>query len=204
MNGPLRIVVADDDELLLSALTQILGLRPGIEVVGGAPNGRVAVELVKATRPDIALVDLEMPEMDGIEVARELREQGLDVAVVVVTRHARPALLTRALAAGARAFMLKSTSTDRLIQILFDVQSGQRYVDPEIAALALTTRECPLTERECEVLAQVRAGLRTAEIAERLHLAPGTVRNYISTAMTRLGVATGREAAGRAHAEGWI
>ena len=200
----LRVVVADDDELLLTALVQILELQPGVRVVGTARNGREAVSVSQAARPDIALVDLEMPEQDGIEVTAALARSAPETAVVVVTRHARPALLTRALSVGARGFILKSTSTGRLVQVLRDVRAGQRFIDPEIAALALTMRECPLTEREREVLVLVHAGHRSGEIAEQLHLAPGTVRNYISTAMSRLGVATGREAAAVAHAEGWI
>lgn len=201
---PLRIVVADDDELLLTALVMVLGLQAGVEVVGSARDGREAVELVARTRPDVALVDLEMPRLDGIEVAAELAGTMPQTAVVVVTRHARPALLKRALGVGARGFILKSTSSDQIVRIVRDVHAGQRFIDPEIAALALTMRECPLTDRECEVLALVHDGHRTNQIAAQLHLAPGTVRNYISTAMARLVVPTGREAAAVAHAEGWI
>ena len=202
--APLRVVVADDDELLLTALAMVLDLQEGVEVVGRARDGREAVEVVTQHRPDVALVDLEMPRMDGIEVAAELAGVVPDTAVVVVTRHARPALLKRALAVGARGFILKSTSSEEMVRIVRDVHSGQRYIDPEIAGLALTMRECPLTDREREVLSLVHAGRRTNEIAAQLHLAPGTVRNYISTAMTRLAVPTGREAAAVAYAEGWI
>jgi len=202
--APLRVVVADDDELLLTALVMVLGLQAGLEVVGSARDGREAVDLVVRTQPDVALVDLEMPRLDGIEVAAELALTIPQTAVVVVTRHARPALLKRALGVGARGFILKSTSSDQIVRIVRDVHAGQRVIDPEIAALALTMRECPLTERECEVLALVHAGHRTNQVAEQLHLAPGTVRNYISTAMARLVVPTGREAAAVAHAEGWI
>jgi two-component system response regulator DesR len=198
---PLRIVVADDDQLLRTALTQVLSLQ-GVDVVGQAGDGTEAVAAIRGLRPDVALVDLEMPGLDGIEVARAVGD--VPTRVVIVTRHARPAQLQRALAAGAVGFILKSTSSDRLMAILTDIHAGQRYIDAEIAALALTMRPCPLTPRELEILVLVHAGGRTTDIARSLHLAPGTVRNYISSAMTRLGVGTGREAAAMAHAEGWI
>ncbi len=198
----LRIVVADDDQLLRSALAQILDLADGIDVVGQAADGSEAITVCRHLSPDVLLVDLDMPGGDGIEVARALREG--PTKIVIVTRHARPALLERALAAGAVGFILKSTTSDRLVSILTDIHAGQRYVDPEIAALALTRRACPLTEREREILALVHAGQRTDDIARALHLAPGTVRNYVSSAMTRVGAGTGRDAAATAYAEGWI
>ncbi|MCX6406408.1 MAG: response regulator transcription factor [Propionibacteriales bacterium] len=197
-----RVVVADDDGLLRTSLAALLDLQPGLEVVGQAADGEETVRVVRATDPDIALVDLEMPGVDGIEVARRLA--GEPVKVVVVTRHARPAHLERALAAGAAGFVLKSTSSDDFVRVIGAIYAGQRYVDPEIATLALTMRACPLSEREREVLALVRDGARTADVAAALHLAPGTVRNYVSSAVGRLGVGSGREAADVAYAEGWI
>lgn len=198
----LRIVVADDDHLLRSALAQILDLREGFQVVGQAADGLEAVDVIRACTPDLAVVDLDMPGLDGIAVAERLREA--PTRVVIVTRHARPAHLRRALGAGAAGFIIKSTSSQRLAEILRDVAQGQRYVDPEVAASALTMRECPLTEREREVLALIHQGHRTAEVAQALHLAAGTVRNYVSSALTRLGADSGREAAAIAHTEGWI
>ena len=199
---PCRVLIADDDQLLLSALSQLLGLQPGFEVVGRAVDGVEAVEQIRSLRPDVALIDLDMPRLDGLGVVKSVRD--VPTKLIVVTRHARPAQLHRALEAGADGFILKSTASDQLTQIVEQVRSGRRYVDPEIATLALTMRPCPLTPRQLEILAMIHEGRRTSEIAEALFLAPGTVRNYVSTAMAELGVGTGREAAALAHAEGWV
>lgn len=198
----MRVIVADDDQLLRTALAQILALQDGIVVVGEAGDGAEAITRIRELAPDVALVDLDMPKADGIEVAQAVRDT--DTRVVIITRHARPSQLQRALAAQAAGFILKSTSSDRLVSILADIGAGHRYVDPEIASLTLTRRPCPLTDREREVLARIHLGDRTSDIAHALHLAPGTVRNYVSSAIARLGVANGREAAAIAYDEGWI
>ena len=130
-------------------------------------------------------------------MASQLREE--PTRVVIVTRHARPSHLTQAMRAGAAGFVLKTTPSERLVAILTDIHAGRRYIDPEIAGLALTMRPCPLTERELNVLGHIHRGMATDEVAVALFLAPGTVRNYASSAMTKLGVRSGREAA--AHAE---
>ncbi len=200
--GDLAVLVADDESLLRSALAQVLDLQDGIRVVGQAQDGKEAVELARTLRPHVALLDLEMPVLGGLEAAALLRPLGIDV--VVMTRHARPTLLRRALEAGAKGFVLKTTPADRLARILLDVRTGHRYIDPEIAALALTARASPLNDRELQILELVRAGRTTKEIARELSLAQGTVRNYVSGSIARLGVTTGREAADRAWTEGWI
>jgi len=200
--GELAVLVADDESLLRSALAQVLDLQDGIRVVGQARDGQEAVDLARTLRPHVALLDLEMPVLGGLEAAAALRPLGVDV--VVMTRHARPTLLRRALEAGAKGFVLKTTPADRLARILLDVRAGHRYIDPEIAALALTARTSPLNDRELQILELVHAGRTTKEIARDLSLAQGTVRNYVSGAIARLGVTTGREAADRAWTEGWI
>jgi two-component system response regulator DesR len=144
-----------------------------------------------------------MPPADGLHAAERIRAE-LPTHCVLVTRHARPAVLRRALAAGVRGFVPKSTPAERLAEIIRDVAAGRRYVDPEIAASALTENECPLTDREIEVLRAARSGAPVSEIAAAVHLAPGTVRNYLSAAMAKLGVATRHAAAHRAWEEGWI
>jgi two-component system response regulator DesR len=199
----IRLLLADDEDMLRGALAALLGLEANITVVAEASTSTDAVRLAKAHRPDIAVLDLEMPPTDGLRAAEEIRA-ALPTRIVLVTRHARPAVLRRALAAGVSGFVPKTTTATRLAEIIRDVAAGRRYVDPEIAASALTEDSCPLTERELEVLRASRTGASVIDIAELVHLAPGTVRNYLSAAMTKLGVSSRHAAAHRAWEQGWI
>ena len=199
----IRILLADDEDLVREALATLLELEPDLTVVAQAGDGERAVALAAEHEPDLVVLDLEMPRLDGVEAMRRILAHR-PVPVVLITRHARPGVLRRALAAGARAFVPKTTPADRLARILRDVRAGGRYVDSEVAASALTEDACPLTERELELLRLVREGVGAAAIAERVHLAPGTVRNYLSTAMARLGASSRAEAARIAYDEGWI
>ena len=161
------------------------------------------MELAAEHQPDLVVLDLEMPELDGVS-ATEAILAARQVPVVLLTRHARPGVLRRALAAGARAFVPKTTPADRLARILRDVHAGGRYVDSEIAATALTEGTCPLSPRELDLLRHVHAGRSASAIAAVVHLAPGTVRNYLSSAMAKLNAPTRAEAARIAYEEGWI
>ncbi|GAA1873245.1 response regulator transcription factor [Myceligenerans crystallogenes] len=199
----IRLLVADDETMLREALTALLELEDDLTVVAQAATSTDAVELALRHRPDVVVLDLEMPPADGLHAAERIRRE-LPAHCVLVTRHARPAVLRRALAAGVRGFVPKSTPASRLAEIIRDVAAGRRYVDPEIAASALTENDCPLTDRELEVLRAARSGAPVNEIAAAVHLAPGTVRNYLSAAMAKLGVATRHAAAHRAWEEGWI
>ncbi|MEU5883995.1 response regulator transcription factor [Spirillospora sp. NPDC047279] len=199
----IRLLIADDEDLLRSALASLLALEDDLTVVAEASTSTDAVRLAHAHRPDIAVLDLEMPPADGLRAAEEIRAE-LPTQIVLVTRHARPAVLRRALAAGVRAFVPKTTAAARLAEIIRDVAAGRRYVDPDIAAAALTEDDCPLTERELQVLDAARTGASVNEIAARVHLAPGTVRNYLSAAMTKLGAPTRHAAAHHAWQQGWI
>lgn len=199
----IRILIADDEDLLRGSLTALLALEEDIEVVAEASTSIDAVRLAREHRPDIAVLDLEMPPADGLHAAQEIRAE-LATHIVLVTRHARPGVLRRALSAGVRGFVPKTTPAARLAEIIRDVAAGRRYVDPDIAASALTEDDCPLTERELEVLRASRAGASVIEIAAQVHLAPGTVRNYLSSAMSKLGVGSRHAAAHRAWEEGWI
>ncbi|BCB75254.1 response regulator transcription factor [Phytohabitans flavus] len=199
----IRLLLADDEDLLRGALSALLGLEDDIEVVAEASTSTDSVRLAVAHRPDIAVLDLEMPPTDGLRAAEEIRA-ALPTRIVLVTRHARPAVLRRALAAGVSGFVPKTTEATRLAEIIRDVAAGRRYVDPEIAASALVEDPCPLTERELEVLRASRTGASVQEIAALVHLAPGTVRNYLSAAMTKLGVRSRHAAAHRAWEQGWI
>lgn len=199
----IRLLIADDEDLLRSALAALLALEEDLSVVAEAATSTDAVRLAREHRPDIAVLDLEMPPTDGLRAAEEIRAE-LPTQVVLVTRHARPAVLRRALAAGVRGFVPKTTPAARLAEIIRDIAAGRRYVDPDIAASALTEDDCPLTDRELEVLRAARTGASIAEIAGEVHLAPGTVRNYLSAAMSKLGAPTRHAAAHRAWEQGWI
>ncbi|MEV0650278.1 response regulator transcription factor [Phytomonospora sp. NPDC050363] len=199
----IRLLIADDEDLLRGALAALLALEPDFAVVGEASTSTDAVRLAREHRPDIAVLDLEMPPADGLAAAMEIGAE-LPTRIILVTRHARPGVLRRALAAGVSGFVPKTTAAERLAEIIREVAAGRRYVDPDIAASALTEDACPLTGRELEVLRAARGGGSVRDIAAEVHLAPGTVRNYLSAAMTKLGVATRHAAAHRAWEEGWI
>ena len=200
----IRLLLADDEDLLRGALVALLSLEDDLTVVAEAATSTDAVRLALEHRPDIAVLDLEMPPTDGLRAAEEIRAARQDPHVVIVTRHARPAVLRRALAAGVRGFVPKTTPAARLAEILRDIAAGRRYVDPDIAASALTEDDCPLSERELEVLRAARTGASVAEIAAQVHLAQGTVRNYLSAAMSKLGATTRHAAAHHAWQQGWI
>lgn len=200
----IRLLIADDEHLIRGALEALLRLEPDIEVVASADNGVTATELAESTRPDICLLDLEMPQADGLEAAERILASVTATRVIIVTRHARPGILRRALTAGVSGFVPKSTPAEVLADVIRDVAAGKRYIDPEIAAAALSADRCPLTERELDVLRVSRSSLGVQQIAERLHLAAGTVRNYVSSAMTKLNASSRHEAAEHAWQQGWI
>ncbi|WP_308797285.1 response regulator transcription factor [Agromyces silvae] len=199
----IRLLVADDEHLIRGALIALLNLEPDIEVVASAANGEEAVSLALETSPDVCLLDLEMPEADGLEAASRILAE-VPTRVVIVTRHARPGVLRRALASKVSGFVPKSTPAEDLANVIRDVAAGRRYIDPEIAATALTAERCPLTDRELDALRHSRSTMSVQQIAERMHLAPGTVRNYLSSAMTKLDAASRHEAAEIAWQQGWI
>jgi two-component system, NarL family, response regulator DesR len=199
----IRLLLADDEDLLRGALAALLELEEDLTVMAEASTSTDAVRLASEHRPDIAVLDLEMPPADGLRAAEQIRAT-LPTQVILVTRHARPGVLRRALAAGVSGFVPKTTPASRLAEIIRDVAAGRRYVDPDIAASALTENPSPLTDRELEVLRASRTGASVNEIAAQVHLAPGTVRNYLSAAMAKLGVSSRHAAAHRAWEEGWI
>ncbi|VXB78975.1 DNA-binding response regulator [Citricoccus sp. K5] len=199
----IRLLIADDEVLIRGALETLLGLEEDFEVVAGVDNGLQAVAAARELMPDVCLLDLEMPEMDGVEAAGQILRQ-VATKVIIVTRHARPGVLRRALSEKVSGFVPKSTPAEELARVIRDVSAGKRYVDPDIAATALGGERSPLTDRELDVLRAGRDAATVQQIAERLHLAPGTVRNYLSSAMGKLGVGTRREASQMAWEQGWI
>ncbi|WP_165068981.1 response regulator transcription factor [Marisediminicola senii] len=199
----IRLLVADDEHLIRGALCALLGLEPDIEVVADVDNGLAAIERAIETRPDVCLLDLEMPGADGVEAATRILAT-VATRVIIVTRHSRPGVLRRALAARVAGFVPKSTPADELANVIRDVAAGRRYIDQEIAATALTAERCPLTDRELDALRISQSTRSVQEIADHLHLAPGTVRNHLSSAMTKLDAASRHEAAEIAWQQGWI
>lgn len=199
----IRVVFADDEALLRVALTSLIAFEDDIEVVGQAGNGRDAIREVERSGPDVVVLDIEMPELDGLGAAQQLQRTRPQLPVVLLTRHARPGILRQALAAGVRGFASKSVEPTELANIIRTVYAGRRYVDAEISMAAMLD-DCPLTEREVEVLRVAADGEPVREIATRLFLAPGTVRNYLSPAMAKTGGETRHAAVRIAKERGWI
>lgn len=199
----IRVLVADDEVLIRGAVEALLALEEDLEVLPGISDGIAAVAAAQEHRPDVCLLDLEMPGLDGVEAARQILRL-VPTKVVIFTRHARPGVLRRALAEQVSGFVPKSTPAEELAVVLRQVVAGRRYVGPEIAASALTAEHSPLTERELDVLRVGRDAARVEDIAAALHLAPGTVRNHISNAIGKLGVRTRQEAERAAWEAGWI
>lgn len=200
----IRVLIADDEAMIRSALAALLRLEDDIEVVAECADGAQAVIMAEKLQPDICLLDLEMPELDGVQVADRLRGMQSATRCVVVTRHARPGVLRRALASGVSGFLPKSRSANEVAEVIRRVAGGARYIDPEIAADALSDERSPLTERELDVLRAGRRGESTVQIARALNLAAGTVRNYVSAILAKLNVATRQQAVLLAEERGWI
>lgn len=200
----IRVLLADDETLLRDAMSSLLTLQDGLEVVAQAANGDEAVAAIAKWKPDVAVLDLQMPGRDGIGVVEAVVAAGSETRCIVVTSHGRPGYLRKALAAGARAFLPKTTSARVLADVIRQVHAGQRYVDPELSAEAIAAGDSPLTPREADVLELAAGGAPIEEIAERAHLSPGTVRNYLSSASAKLGTANRHEAVEAARLRGWI
>lgn len=200
----IRVLVADDEALLRDALEAILSLQDDLEVVAVAASGPEAIAQIDRYAPDVALVDLQMPGADGIEVIEAVERSTPSTRCVVLTSHARPGHLKRALAAGARGFLPKTASARVLTDVVRRVHAGHRYVDPELSAEAISAGDSPLTPREADVLELAADGAPVDEIARRAGLSAGTVRNYLSSAATKLGAPNRHMAAEIARAKGWI
>ncbi|MEU8924138.1 response regulator transcription factor [Kitasatospora sp. NPDC048545] len=201
---PVRVLLADDEHLIRGALAALLSLEDDIEVIAQAGSGPEALAMAQSHRPDVAVLDLQMPGRDGIEVAAELRRLLPDCRCMIVTGHGRPGHLKRALEVGVRGFLPKTVSAADLAGIIRTVRSGGRYVDPELAADAISAGETPLTPRETDVLELAADGTPIAEIATRAALSQGTVRNYLSSAATKLGAENRHAAVRIAREHGWI
>ncbi|WP_370017760.1 response regulator [Planotetraspora sp. GP83] len=200
----IRVMLAEDQSMIRGALASLLGLEPDIEVVGEAATGDEALAVAVTTKPDIALLDIEMPGMDGITAAGEIRRRLPECQVMILTTFGRPGYLRRAMEAGAAAFLVKDSPARELAAAIRRVLAGERVIDPGLAAAALSAGPNPLSARERDVLAAAVDGSTISDIARRLHLSEGTVRNYLSSAIQKTAARNRIEAVQRAQAQGWL
>ena len=200
----IRVLLAEDQSLVRGALTALLTLEGDIEVVAEVARGDEIVAAAERARPDVALLDIELPGADGLSVAAVLRDRLPDVRVIILTTFGRPGYLRRAMEAGAIGYVLKDAPASTLATAIRRATEGKRTVDPTLAVAALSEGGNPLTEREREVLAVAREVATIAEIADRLSLSEGTVRNHLSAAIQKVEAHNRAEAARIAEQKGWL
>jgi two-component system, NarL family, response regulator DesR len=200
----IRLLIADDQELIRTALVALLELQPDFEVVAAIGRGDEVVAAANAHHPDVALLDIEMPGLDGLAAAAVLSQEVPDCRSLILTTFGRPGYLRRAMESGARGFVVKDAPPEQLAGAIRRVASGERVVDPDLAADTLATAASPLTARERDVLVAARAGATVADIAKRLFLSQGTVRNYLSAAIAKTGTRNRTEAVRAADERGWL
>lgn len=200
----IRLLLADDQELIRQALAALLGLEPDFEVVASVGRGDEVTAAALEHRPDVALLDIDMPGLDGLAAAAVLTAQVPGCRVVILTTFGRTGYLRRAMEAGAVGFVVKDAPADALADAVRRVMAGERVVDPALAAATLAAGESPLTARERDVLIAARSSATVAEIAARLYLAEGTVRNYLSGATTKTGTRNRMAALRVADERGWL
>ena len=200
----IRVLIAEDQGMVRGALATLLGLELDIEVVAQVPRGDEVLAAARATEPDVALLDIEMPGQTGLDAAEELARELPGCRVLILTTFGRPGYLRRAMEGGASGFVLKDAPADQLASAIRRALRGERIVDPGLAAAALSQGECPLTPREHEVLAASRQHATVAELAGALYLSPGTVRNHLSSVMQKLDARNRGEAVRMAEERGWL
>lgn len=199
----IRLVLAEDQALVRGALAALLGLEDDLHVVAACADGEAAWAALQVHAPELLVTDIEMPGLTGLELAERVRTSGLATRVVIVTTFARAGYLRRALDAGVRGYLLKDAPSEQLADALRQVHRGGRVIDPALAVAAWGEAD-PLTERERQVLRLAGEGMKSAEIGERLGLGPGTVRNYLSEAIGKLGATNRIEAYRVARQNGWL
>ncbi|MFI6303052.1 response regulator [Amycolatopsis thailandensis] len=197
------VVLADDEALLRKAMAALLPLEGEITVLEEAENGEEAVEATLRYEPDVLVIDLEMPGVDGLGAVAEIRRTRPNQVILMLTRHAKPGVLRKALKLGVQGFVSKAAEPSHITSVIAALHQGKRWIDPDVSALAVVD-DCPLTERELEVLRVTGEGYSVAEIAGQLHLAQGTVRNYLSNAMQKTQTQTRHEAARYAREHDWL
>jgi two-component system response regulator DesR len=204
MSSPIRLLLADDQALVRGALAALLNLEPDLQVVAEVERGDEVLAAVRGHEVHVALLDIEMPGMTGIDVVEQLTTEVPTVRTLIVTTFGRPGYLRRAIDAGASGFVVKDTPATELADAVRRVHAGLRVVDPDLATESLIEGLSPLSPREQDVLAEALSGAPVAEIARTLHLSPGTVRNYLSTAAAKTQARSSAEAAVIARDRGWL
>jgi two-component system response regulator DesR len=200
----IRVVLAEDQAMMRGALAALLAIEKDIEVVATAADGQEALAMVKQHHPDVLVTDIEMPQVTGLTLAAQVCELYPATRVIILTTFARPGYLRRALDAGAHGYLLKDRPASELADAIRRVERGLRMVDPDLAAEIWNSPRDPLSEREREVLRRAGNGESTAEVARNLRLSEGTVRNYLSEAISKLGASNRIEAARIARNNGWL
>jgi len=200
----IRVLIAEDMHMIRGALVALLRLETDIEVVAELDRGDTILDAALRTRPDVAVIDIDLPGMDGLTAAGLLREHLPECRVLVLTGLSQPGNMLRALKAHVRGFLLKDAPASRLASAVRSVASGQRVLDPELVAAAVEAGSTPLTDREADVLRAATSGLSTADIGARLNLSPATVRNYLSNAISKLGARNRLDAIRIAEDAGWL
>jgi two-component system response regulator DesR len=200
----IRVLLAEDQTMLRGALAALLDLEPDISVIAQASNGHEALRLAREHVPDVVVTDIEMPERSGLELAADLKLAESKAHVIILTTFARPGYLRRALDAGARGYLLKDRPVRELADAIRNVHAGLRAIDPALAAEVWSVDEDPLSDRERQVLQRAGDGRSSAEIATELRLSEGTVRNYLSEAIAKLGATNRVDAARIARTRGWL
>lgn len=204
MTQKIRVVLAEDQSMLRGALAALLSIEPDIEVLGSLADGEQAFHAVGRQRPDVLVTDIEMPKMSGLELTARVKELYPQTRVLILTTFARPGYLRRALEAGASGYLLKDRPSEELADAVRSVSRGIRTVDPQLASEIWNAEEDPLTDRERLILRRAGDGETTAELARSLRLTEGTVRNYLSEAISKLGASNRFAAARIARDKGWL
>lgn len=200
----IRIVIAEDQKLLRGTLTALLSMEEDMKVVAEADNGQEAWEAIGHYEPDVCLLDIEIPFLSGLEIAERLRRERYSTKIIIVTTFARPGFLQKAMELKVEGYLLKDEPIEFLIQSIRKVMAGERVISTDLAAVLFLKEENLLTERETDVLRLSKSGLSTKEIAKQLFLTEGTVRNYLSITIQKLGVQTRQQATEKASERGWI
>jgi two-component system, NarL family, response regulator DesR len=198
------VLIAEDQHMIRGALVALLSLEEDIEVIAELDRGDRVLESAEKTRPDVAVLDIDMPGLDGLAVAAQLHERLPDCHTLILTGLSQPGNLLRALRAHVRGFIVKDAPADKLADGIRRIAAGQRVIDPELVGIALDTGESPLTSRETDVLREAAAGITTDQIGTRLSLSPATVRNYLSSAISKVGGHNRIDAIRIARENGWL